>query len=69
MHVLHIFRAFYCYVCNGATHSFGAKYYPIALNIEKLCFREKNALEVFDFKKCDECFVNMKFPSADQNLL
>ena len=28
----------------------GAKNFLIALNIEKWCFREKNKLEVFDFK-------------------
>ena len=26
-------------------------------------------LEVFDFKTCDDFSVNIKFPSADQNLL
>ena len=30
---------------------FCAKHSPIALKIEKWCFREKSTLEVFDFKK------------------
>ena len=45
----------------------GAKHFLIALNIEKLCFREKYELEVFDFKQCDDFYVNIQFPSADQN--
>ena len=32
-------------------------------------FPRKRALEVFEFKNCDDCSVNIKFPQADQNLL
>ena len=38
------------------------EHYPIALNIEKSCFRGKMTLEVFDFKHCDDCSINIKFP-------
>ena len=34
----------------------------------KWCFRENNQLEVFDFEKHDEFSVNMKLPSADENI-
>ena len=47
----------------------GAKHSLIALNFNKLWFREISTLEVFDFKKCDDFSVSIKFPSADQNLL
>ena len=40
----------------------GAKRSLIALNIEKLCFRENNTLDVFDFNKYDDFSVNIKFP-------
>ena len=34
----------------------------------KWCFRENNKLDVFDFEKHDEFSVNMKLPSADENI-
>ena len=50
-------------------YKYGAKRFLIALNVEKLWFREKSTLEVFDFKKCDDVSANIKFPYADQNSL
>ena len=46
----------------------GAKHSSIALNIEKLCFREKRKLEVFDFKTSDDFSVNINWGSADQHV-
>ena len=46
-----------------------AKQSYIMLIIEKLCFREKKQLKVFDFKNCDDVSVNIKFHFADQHLL
>ena len=50
-------------------YKYGAKRFLIALNVEKLWFREKSTLEVFDFKKIDDFSVNIKWGSADQNRL
>ena len=41
---------------------YGAKHSPITLNIETWCFRGTLTLEVFDFNKCDDVSVNIKFP-------
>ena len=43
----------------------GAKHSLIQLNIENVCLRETNESDVFDFKKCYDFNVNIKFPSVD----
>ena len=48
---------------------YGAKRFRIALNIEKLCFRETNIFDVFDFKKCNDLYLNIKFSTANQQTM
>ena len=47
IYILYIYIYIYIY---------GAKHSPITLNIETLCFRGTQTLEVVDFNKCDDLF-------------
>ena len=55
----------YIYIYN----IYGAKHSLIMLNIKKCASAKTHTLEVFDSKQCDDCSVDIKFLSADQNLL
>ena len=43
---------------------YDAKQSLVALNVEKLCLREINEVDVFNFKQYDIFVDNMKFPLA-----
>ena len=54
---------------NARMQNYGAKYYIMALNIEKMCFSENSTLDVSDFKNCDDVSFNIIHAPVNQNPL